>query len=406
MGINAKYRRMVVSANGRNIALLSISQAVFMTTVNMNIIVTSLVGVNIAPRPWLATLPLSMLFIASMLTTLPASLIMGRFGRKIIFIIAAVIGVVACLLLGQATIIKSFPLFTVASVMLGVTHGVAQFYRYAAADNADKGNKARALSLVLAGGILAAFLGPNLTRLTYLAIPDHIYAGCFFTAAAVQACALLTLPFLRIKPFALTNKSQKSVPIRAIFQQPLFIAGLISASIGYGVMTFVMTATPLQIVNTEQFSNDSNAIIIQWHVVAMLLPSLITGHLIRRFGVISILWAGVIFYLAMMMVTLSGNSFWHYLVTLILLGLGWNMLFVGGSSIVAESCSPEQRPRVQGLADLMITFMMALSSLAAATMHYLYGWQAMIMLSIALVMMISISILVAMMRPTPTFPES
>ena len=116
-----------MSANGRNIALLSISQAVFMTTVNMNIIVTSLVGVNIAPRPWLATLPLSMLFIASMLTTLPASLIMGRFGRKIIFIIAAVIGVVACLLLGQATIIKSFPLFTAASVMLGVTHGVAQF---------------------------------------------------------------------------------------------------------------------------------------------------------------------------------------------------------------------------------------------------------------------------------------
>lgn len=390
-----------MSPNGRNIALLAISQAIFMTTVNINIIVTSLVGVAIAPEPWLATLPLSMVFISSMLTTLPASLIMGRFGRKIIFIIAAIIGVIACLLLGQATIIKSFTLFMAASTMLGLTHGVAQFYRYAAADNAEKENKARALSLVVAGGILAAFLGPNLSRLTFTAIPDHLYAGCFFAAAGVQAVALLALPFLRIKLPAVTDKTMSSVPIGTIFRQPFFIAGLVSASIGYGVMTFVMTATPLQIVNTERFGNDSNAIIIQWHVVAMLLPSLFTGHLIRRFGVIPILWSGIIFYLAMMMVTLSGNSFWHYFVTLILLGLGWNMLFVGGSSIVAQSCSPEQRPRVQGMADLTITFMMAMSSLAAATMHYLYGWQVMIMMSVALVLVISVSIIFAMFRPMP-----
>jgi MFS family permease len=392
---------MVISANGRNIALLAIAQAIFMTTVNMNIIVTSLVGVVIAPEPWLATLPLSMLFIASMLTTLPASLIMGRFGRKAIFICAAVIGVVACLLLAQATIIESFSLFMAASIMLGVTHGVAQFYRYAAADNADKANKARALSLVLAGGILAAFIGPNLARMTFLAIPDHIYAGCFYAAAGVQAVALVTLPFLRIKTDMASDVAVPPVPIGTIFRQPFFIAGLISASIGYGMMTLVMTATPLQIVNTEQFGNDSNAIIIQWHVVAMLLPSLITGQLIRRFGVIPILWAGVLFYLAMVTVTLSGDSFWHYLITLILLGLGWNMLFVGGSSIVAQSCTPEQRPRVQGMADLTITFMMAMSSLAAATMHYLYGWQVMILMSIALIAIISISILIAMIRPTP-----
>ena len=125
--------------------------------------------------------------------------------------------------------------------------------------------------------------------MTFLAIPDNIYAGCFYAAAVVQAVALLTLPFLRIKTDIPSDVGAPSVPIGTIFRQPFFIAGLISASIGYGVMTFVMTATPLQIVNTEQFGNDSNAIIIQWHVVAMLLPSLITGQLIRRFGVIPIL---------------------------------------------------------------------------------------------------------------------
>ena len=390
-----------MSPNGRNVALLAISQAIFMTTVNINIIITSLVSISIAPEPWLATLPLSMVFIASMLSTLPASLLMGRFGRKIIFIIAAIIGVVACLLLAQATIIASFTLFIIASVMLGLTHGVAQFYRYAAADNAEKDQKAKALSLVLAGGILAAFLGPNLTRMTFTAIPDHIYAGCFLAAALVQATAFLALPFLRIKPPDPAEMRGAAVPIGTIFRQPFFIAGLISASIGYGVMTFVMTATPLQIVNTELLGNDSNAIIIQWHVVAMLLPSFFTGSLIRRFGVIPVLWAGVIFYVAMMTVTLSGNSFGHYLLTLVFLGLGWNMLFVGGSSIVAQSCSPQQRPRVQGLADLTITFMMAMSSLAAATIHYLYGWQFMIMMSLVLVTVISISIIIAMFRPMP-----
>ena len=399
-----------MSANGRNIALLALSQACFMTTVNINIIVTSLVGVLIAPEPWLATLPISLMYVVSMLTTLPASLLMGRIGRKPVFISAAGIGLFCCLIMGYATILSSFMLFLVSSAGLGIATGVAQFYRYAAADNAEQNQKARALSLVLAGGVLAAIIGPNLARMTFEAIPDHLYAGCFFGAAMMQLLALLLLPYLDIKPNTEIVKSS-GVSLGWLFRQPYFIAGMVTAALGYGVMTFMMTATPLQIVNTEQMGDSSNAIIIQWHVLAMLLPSLATGALIGRVGVISVLWAGVIFYIAMIVVTLSGTSFMHYLMTLVLLGLGWNMLFVGGSSIIAQSCRPDQRPKVQGMADFMITAMMALASLTSATMHYLYGWKIMVLLAVVLVGVIAVSIILATLYPMTRngetgFPEA
>lgn len=387
-----------MTPNGRNIALLSLSQACFMTTVNINIIVTSLVGIRIAPEPWLATLPISLMYVVSMLTTLPASLLMGRIGRKPVFISAVCIGMFCCLIMGYATILSSFMLFLIASAGLGIATGVSQFYRYAAADNAEQDQKAMALSLVLAGGVLAAIIGPNLARMTFEIIPGHLYAGCFLGAAMMQFVALCLLPGLNIKPYAAVRKVE-GVSVAWLFRQPYFIAGMVTAALGYGVMTFMMTATPLQIVNTEAMGDASNAIIIQWHVFAMLLPSLVTGALIGRIGVIPILWAGVIFYIFMMMVTLTGTSFWHYLTTLIFLGLGWNMLFVGGSSIVAQSCRPDQRPKVQGMADLMITAMMALASLSSATMHYLFGWKVMVMLAVVLVGVIAISIIFAMVYP-------
>ena len=292
-----------MATNTRNIALLAGAQAVFMTTVNINVIVTSLVGVVIAPEPWLATLPLSAMFIASMLTTLPSSMLMGRFGRKSVFIVAVLIGILACLAQGFATMWAHFSMYVLASALLGITNGTAQFYRYAATDNAVEAQKSRALSLVLAGGIAAAVIGPTLSRMTFTIIPGHLYAGCFFAAAAVQMSALLFLPFLRITRAPMPETSSFSVGW--LFRQPYFIAGLTAAALGYGIMTFIMTATPLQIVHGEHMSNDINAIIIQWHVLAMLVPSLITGSLIVRYGVMPILWWGLGLYVAMMVVTLA-----------------------------------------------------------------------------------------------------
>ena len=394
-----------MATNSRNVALLAGAQAVFMTTVNINVIVTSLVGVMIAPEPWLATLPLSVMFIASMVTTLPASMLMGVFGRKSVFIGAVLVGIVACLAQGFATIWGHFPMYLLASALLGITNGTAQFYRYAATDNAAESEKARCLSLVLAGGIAAAIVGPTLSRMTFTIIPDHIYAGCFFAAAAVQMSALFFLPFLRITRVATPEKSAFSVGW--LFRQPYFIAGLTAAALGYGIMTFIMTATPLQIVHGEHMGNDSNAIIIQWHVLAMLVPSLITGSLIVRYGVMPILWCGLGLYVAMMVVTLAGTSFWHYMITLIFLGLGWNLLFVGGSSIIAQACPPEGRAKTQGIADMMIVGMVALASLMAAWFHYLYGWQVMMGVALVLVGVIAVSLIVAMIyQPASSRPTN
>ena len=419
MGKHAQYRRMVGNTGKttgkatrlpwRQVAVLSAAQATFLTTVNINIIITSLVGAIIAPKIWLATMPLSLMFIASMVSTLPASLLMGRFGRKPVFLAGSIIGIGACLGLGFATVTRDFPLFMLMSAGLGVMHSIAQFYRYAAADDMPADNQALAVSLVLAGSILAAIFGATLARFSFTLIDGHLYAGCFLMAAGVQALALLILLLLANKPPPAAKASNKATrPLLFFARQPRFAAGLISASFGYAVMSFVMTATPLQIVHSEHMSDASNAIIIQWHVLAMFAPSLVTGWIIKRFGVLRVLWAGVGFYILVWSATFAGTSFWHYFAALFFLGLGWNMLFVGGSTIIAQATQPHERAKVQGVADLLITGMVAAASLLAASLHYLLGWKLMMIASMPVVAMIAISILIAMRaaaadsRPAPS----
>lgn len=394
----------------RRVWVLSAAQAVFMTTINITLIITSLVGARIAPEIWLATLPLSLTFIASMVTTLPASLLMGRLGRLPVFLGGAAIGTASCFGLAYATIAQDFTLYMFMSAGLGVMHGVAQFYRYAAADDVPSQNQPLAVSLVLAGGILAAILGGTLARLSFTLIDGHIYAGCFLIAGVVQTSALVILSFLPKTPHAITTATTTAKtttskltprPLLSFVKDARFTAGLISATLGFAVMSFVMTATPLQIVHAEHMSNASNAIIIQWHLLAMFAPSVATGWVIKRIGVLPVLWAGVGFYVAVLLATFAGTSFWHYFTALFFLGLGWNLLFVGGSSIIAQATRPHERPKVQGVADLLITAMSALASLLAASLHYLLGWKLMISASMTVVAIIAISIAIAHIAKTP-----
>ena len=390
----------------RPVVVLSAAQAVFMTTINITIIISSLVGAIIAPQIWLATMPLSLMFVASMATTLPASLLMGRLGRRPVFLTGAAIGAVSCLGLAYATIAQDFTLYLVMSATLGVMHGIAQFYRYAATDDVPAHNQPLALSLVLAGGIAAAIFGGNLARASFTLIDGSMYAGCFLVAGLVQASALGILAFLpntpppKPSPQASANLPAPR-PLLHFVRDRRFAAGLVSATLGFAIMSFVMTATPLQIVHSEHMSDASNAIIIQWHLLAMFVPSLVTGWIIKRVGVLAVLWAGVGFYLAVWGATLLGTSFWHYFIALLFLGLGWNMLFVGGSSIIAQATRPHERAKVQGVADLLITGMNATASLLAATLHYFLGWQAMIAASMLVVAVIALSILVAYPAPPP-----
>jgi len=180
---------------------------------------------------------------------------------------------------------------------------------------------------------------------------------------------------LRIPAFVRPTSSGR--PLSTFFRLPRFQTGLVAAALGYGVMTFLMTATPLQIVNVSKLGDAANATVIQWHVIAMFAPSFVTGALIRRFGVEKVMASGLLLYLAAVLFLLNGSGFWNYFTVLVLVGFGWNTLYVGGSSIVAAVAEPDERPKVQGITDFIITCTVAIASLSAGAMHYLIGWHAM-----------------------------
>ena len=381
---------MRAKSNTGNVIRLAAAQALSMTTMNVNIINTALVGSLLSPLPWLATLGLSLQFVTSMLTTLPASLLMVRFGRRPVFMGGVMIAAVSAFTQGIAILISNFWLFCLASMSLGVAHGCAGFYRYAAADSAKESQKPKAISYVLTGGLLAAFMGPEIARNTVDLVPGHLYAGCFFCVAAVQLISLGFLSGVKIPKPERTGSGGR--PIGSFFKMPIFVVGAISAAIGYAMMSYMMTATPLQVVNVAKLGTSANATIIQWHVVAMFAPAFFTGNLIARFGAPVILTSGVLIYLAAIASALLGDGFWWYFVALACMGLGWNFLYIGGSSLVASVANPEERGRVQGIADLVTTTSVATASLAAGALHSQFGWEVMVLSALGPVMIIAMAL--------------
>ena len=235
---------METKSNTGNVIRLAVAQALSMTTMNVNIINTALVGSLLSPVSWLATLALSLQFATSMLTTLPASLLMVRYGRRPIFMAGVLMAMMATFTQGLAILFMNFELFCGASMCLGIAQGCAGFYRYAAADSAEESQKPRAISYVLAGGLLAAFLGPEIARNAVGLVPEHLYAGCFFSIALVQIVSLIILSGIDIpKPHRTAAGGR---PIKVFFKMPTFVVGVISAAIGYALMSYMMTATPLQ----------------------------------------------------------------------------------------------------------------------------------------------------------------
>ena len=382
---------MKMKSNTGNVIRLSVAQALSMTTMNVNIINTALVGSLLSPLPWLATLGLSLQFVTSMLTTLPASLLMVKFGRRPVFIAGVLIAAGATFTQGIAILLVNFTLFCVASMCLGIAQGCAGFYRYAAADSAEESQKPRAISYVLAGGLLAAFLGPEIARNAVGLVPDHLYAGCFFCIALLQVFSIATLIGIDIPKPNLTEAGGR--PIGVFFKMPIFVVGVISAAIGYALMSYMMTATPLQIVNVAKLGTSANATVIQWHVVAMFAPAFFTGNLIARFGAQVILISGILIYFLAIGCALAGDKFWWYFASLALMGLGWNFLFIGGSSLVVSVAEPEERGRVQGIADLMTTATVAFASLTAGILHSQFGWEVMVLSALGPVLIIAASVL-------------
>lgn len=360
----------------RNVLILSIAQGLSVTSTSINILNTGLVGSLLASSKAYATVPLSLQFLTIALTLIPVSLFMGKIGRKPMFLLGAVSAILGYIAIAFSIFDKNFLLFIFGSVLIGFSQANQQFYRYAAADNVKDKFKSKAISLVLAGGLAAAILGPEISRYSFDLFPKYFYLGAYVLAALVQLLNFVILLFIKIeKPKQQTGNIRSLI---VILNQKILIIAILAAAIGYSLMSFIMTATPLQIVNISKLGDSASATVIQWHIIAMYAPSFFTGSLILFLGNRKVMLMGLLLYFCSLCFGVLGQSIYHFWIALFLCGLGWNFLYVGGSDIIAKSSSPKERAKVQGVTDFIIFIFVAVGSFLAGILHSNMGWEIMI----------------------------
>jgi len=384
----------------RNVPLLAVSQALMMSSMSLIITTVALVGSNIATDKSLATLPLAVLFIAVMLTSIPAALLMKRIGRKPAFMLATFSGASGGVLATYSIINGNFWLFVVSAALVGIFNGFGNYFRFAAADVADKDQKSKAISYVMLGGVAAAIIGPNLANYTHDSLADTAYAGSYASIIVIYILILFTLSFLKLPNTASSIKEEAETEIRplsVIARQPKFIVGLICGMFGYGVMSFVMTATPLAMHHHAHSFSDTS-FVIQWHTLGMFAPSFFTGHLIKRFGIYNILLIGALLGVGCVAINLLGTSVSHYWTALVFLGISWNFLFIGGTSLITETYHNNERSKTQALNDFAVFSTVAISSLSAGALQHKFGWQIVNIGVIPLLIIILISIIWAKLK--------
>jgi predicted MFS family arabinose efflux permease len=358
-----------------NVGILATNQALYLVAAITVLTIGGLVGRRLAPSPALATLPIAMMMIGVVATAVPASLLMKRVGRRAGFIVGAVVGGAGGAAISVVAIsLGSFVLFCTGNLLLGVYQAFANYHRFAAADAASPAFESQAISLVLAGGVAAAFLGPfNASRATGLLV-DLPGAGPY---AVIVVLALLGSALhlgLRI-PDEHRARGGHERPLREIVATPAFGVALLAATVGYTIMVLVMTATPLA-MEAAGFHLDHAATVMQWHVLGMFAPSFVTGHLIARFGVGNILLTGAATLAGSIGVAVAGSAIANFVLALALLGVGWNFLFVGGSALLATTHTPAERGKVQGANELVVFTAVAIGSLLAGVLLHTVGWAA------------------------------
>lgn len=359
----------------RNVVLLSAALALGMSVMSLMIATAPLAGRMLAGDS-LATLPVALAMIGLMSATVPASLLMQRIGRRAGFAVGLLLGMSGSATMAWSVWGGSFLTFCVGAFLLGNANAFVQYYRFAAAEVAAPEFRSRAISLVMAGGVVAAIIGPNVASMAKDLLAPVPFAGTFAAAVGLQILALVAVSFLAIPRAVSRPPAGEGRPLREIVAQPRFIVAVVGAAGGYGIMSLVMTATPLAVTYCG-FTFADSAFVIQWHVLGMYVPSFFTGHLIRRFGELRVMAAGVAAYAASISFNLTGVdlmlNFWP---GLILLGVGWNFLFVGGTSLLTHAYRETERARAQGLNDFLVFGTTATASLSAGALHATLGWQA------------------------------
>ncbi len=357
----------------RNLWLMVLAQGLFLTNNVVFIAINGLVGLALAPLGWMATLPVMGYVLGGALTTALAARMQAQWGRKRSFQTGLIVALLSALVCFYAATTRNFYLLCAATVVAGYYNANASLYRFAAAELVTTGAKEKAVSWVLAGGLIGAIAGPNLAAATR-SLMDVPFAAAYLALSGVALLGLIVMSFVEFPPVPAKTSAGTGRPLGEIMRQPVFIVSAAAGALCYGVMNLLMAATPIAMQQCGLPFSDA-AFVLEWHVIGMFAPGFFTGHLIKRFGALPIMAVGVLLNLGCIMIALSGVELHKFVTALFLLGLGWNFLFTGSTTLALESFTPAEKDKAQGALNFFVFAALALSSFASGALVTTKGWQ-------------------------------
>ena len=384
----------------RNLWLMAVAQGLFLTNNVLFVAVNGLVGLSLAPYNWMATLPIMGYVVGGAISTVPVAWAQARWGRKVSFQIGLAVAFFSALLATYAVYSKDFWLLVTATVIAGYYNANGQLYRFAAAELAQPAYRERAVSMVLAGGIVGGVFGPNLAKWT-----QHVgaapFAGAYAALTVVALLAMVVVSMVSFPPVVRRTKSADSGrPLSVIMRQPVFIVSTAAAALGYGVMNILMAASPIAMQVCGHPFKDA-ALVLEWHIIGMFAPGFFTGNLINRFGAIPILAAGVVLNVLCVVVALSGVEVMNFLIAMFLVGVGWNFLFTAGTALSLNAYRPEEKDKVQGAINFCVFGMMVVSSFSSGALVTTNGWNTLNYTSLILVTLTGLTVLWYVLQGRP-----
>ncbi|WP_440677186.1 MFS transporter [Candidatus Pelagibacter sp. HIMB1587] len=387
----------------RNLSLLISSQVFGFTAANVTVFLSGIIGSQLSTIKSLATFPPSIYVVGIAISTIFAAKVMSIIGRRLGFVLASIGSSLACLLAAYSIFINSFVIFSFSCFLLGTGMAFIHQYRFAAAETVEKDKAPKAVSMLLLAGIVSAFIGITLANKTKDLISDHVYVGSYIALSCLTIMPAIFLSFY--KNSKITNKNNSIYSnvrtYKEFVSDPKFLQAMVAATFGYVVMAFLMTATPISMHYVHKLSVDKVGLVIQFHVLGMFLPSLFTGNLIKRFGFSNIMYMGVFFYALTISLSLFEPTFINYFASLIFLGIGWNFLYISGTSLLVTTYNEQEKFKAQGFNDLIVFSATAIGSLSAGILISLLSWKIVNFMCIPFLIIILFVILRADIKKAP-----
>ena len=378
----------------KNLTILTICQVFSFTAPPITVFISGIVGLKISPIASLATLPTSLSIVGTAFFSFFAAKIMSQIGRKKGFILSSTYSSLAALLGAYAIYLENFILFCFSCFVIGTGIAFTHQYRFAAAETVEKNDSSRAISILLLATILSALIGPNIANFTKNIISDHLYTGSYISLAFLTFIPVFLLVFYnsdtnpKITENNNNNNNQRSY--FELLKNPLILQAIVTAAFAYSIMSFIMTATPISMYKMHGFTLGSTSIVIQSHIIAMFLPSLVTGTLIKKFGHSIIIYTGATIYIICVFLSFYEQSFFNYLIALVLLGIGWNFLFIGGTSLLVICYKESEKFKTQGFNDVIVFSTQSIASLIAGYSILKFSWNEINLACIPLILLIFI----------------